>query len=1213
MFPRPSSDYRVRRHYRLHQPQDHLLEQIAGIETQGVSFEDGSNIVDSDHDNDNFGIPPLEDYGADSDSDDDSLPPYEDILEKEIVSAVERVDCPMQQIVESFLPANDGTIDDDIVDADSDRPLDIQEEGTLDLLLRCNQISAPLWFYDDLMCSLRSFMAKGFNPRKAPTRETFLGRLQKRFSCPMPSLVEVNENVSVPVFSLTEQLQDLLNSNHFDSLENLCANPSPQDRFNMYKATDDDELAEIMCGGWYLRTYQQYVTDPENEYVMPLILYADKTGTDAMQRYPLEPWMFTVANLRLPKREHADAWRHLGFVQPVDYDSPQDGVQIYHNCLSKIIEELIYLQENPPTLMVNLGGIRRLRKILLPVCMILGDQKSQDNVCGRRPTNTGGAGRVHRACMCSFLDCANPDHECVPLDADIIAYLSKASLSHPSKNEKFKEDMNKLLAHRLSQSTRGITSTAEKRHHLLVSFLTLRSRIAQLILERVFSMYSITNAFEKVWFGSNKNGVYSATLDDPMHFNESGYFQYMGDVCYASLTKSEQEDIETVVRGRTTVGVRSSVRADYPRTKTSKGFARLTLTTSAEKVGAMFSLVMALHTEQGIEVFDNAHSRLRKKYFTIPKVAEIQENPELGEATEEKLDEQSPSNSIKSRPRKKRKRKNSSFVPEPAAKQDKKNIRVVALSGGNIKDIPCRIESLFGTDQYTDHAFPRTERALLYIMDILALLGLDDVLTVQLDHLQVELLLINIYQSLVVELPTKFALPSDSDLAWARAQFFPSSKNPIGSERVKKQMLIMLKSKMVSFAQLKIGDFLPKNKNVDRYPCRSLGSKHNRKKPVSKGETTAILCGTLEFRDFLELSLCFHSWMRYSQSLPLDDRSCIDEVGYGIELLTKRFATYVYRGDGTVDSQTGKIHSQLRLIHCVDDYGCPMQWDAGKCERGLKIWAKKASRTARKDGIKTFTWQTCQRIGAQTLLLKAKSFASSQPGSHFHTPLEDNAVVSDAVDVSSATLNRKHPHFRLRRHGEMVTAVNRKGKLCSPSTATGIMDQTLVEALFILEEDLDEIEVWTEIRWEDGRRARAAPRYDHRGAWYDWTLVKFDSPKMGDVLLPAKALAFYKNSEGDEMMLCHPVGYHLLKSRSSRLISCYRQEFFQDGRPKLRSVPLTSVEECVLCFETRKYHTPVPSRIPRSTINDHFVKVVAPRNTWATKFVNWSREEYEAL
>ena len=206
----------------------------------------------------------------------------------------------------------------------------------------------------------------------------------------------------------------------------------------MYKATDDDELAEIMCGGWYLRTYQQYVTDPENEYVMPLILYADKTGTDAMQRYPLEPWMFTVANLRLPKREHADAWRHLGFVQPVDYDSPQDGVQIYHNCLSKIIEELIYLQDNPPTLMVNLGGIRRLRKILLPVCMILGDQKSQDNVCGRRPTNTGGAGRVHRACMCSFLDCANPDHECVPLDADIIAFCQKLpSAIHPkTRNSK---------------------------------------------------------------------------------------------------------------------------------------------------------------------------------------------------------------------------------------------------------------------------------------------------------------------------------------------------------------------------------------------------------------------------------------------------------------------------------------------------------------------------------------------------------------------------------------------------------------------------------------------------------------------------------------------------------------------------------------------------------------------------------------------------------
>ena len=48
----------------------------------------------------------------------------------------------------------------------------------------------------------------------------------------------------------------------------------------------------------YQRTYQEYIKDPEKQFLLPLIFYIDETGTDVFQRYPLEPLMFTFGILR---------------------------------------------------------------------------------------------------------------------------------------------------------------------------------------------------------------------------------------------------------------------------------------------------------------------------------------------------------------------------------------------------------------------------------------------------------------------------------------------------------------------------------------------------------------------------------------------------------------------------------------------------------------------------------------------------------------------------------------------------------------------------------------------------------------------------------------------------------------------------------------------------------------------------------------------------
>ena len=60
-------------------------------------------------------------------------------------------------------------------------------------------------------------------------------------------------------------------------------------------------------------------------------------------------------------------------------------------------------------------------------------------------------------------------------------------------------------------------------------------------------MHAISNAWDNVSFGCNFNGQYAATLDDPLHFCNSGMFQYMGQVGFLGMQDKERENLETIV------------------------------------------------------------------------------------------------------------------------------------------------------------------------------------------------------------------------------------------------------------------------------------------------------------------------------------------------------------------------------------------------------------------------------------------------------------------------------------------------------------------------------------------------------------------------------------------------------------------------------------------------------------------------------------------
>jgi hypothetical protein len=76
-----------------------------------------------------------------------------------------------------------------------------------------------------------------------------------------------------------------------------------------------------------------------------------------------------------------------------------------------------------------------------------------------------------------------------------------------------------------------------------------------------------------------------------------------------------------------------------------------------------------------------------------------------------------------------------------------------------------------------------------------------------------------------------------------------------------------------------------------------------------------------------------------------------------------------------------------------------MNWEAGKGERGLKVWAKLASTTAQKQSLSVFTYQTALRVAEASLLTKLL------------TTFANNTKDGVVVNSSSPATKRKEPHF----------------------------------------------------------------------------------------------------------------------------------------------------------------------------------------------------------
>jgi len=467
-----------------------------------------------------------------------------------------------------------------------------------------DRAGAPRICYNRLVALLKKLAKReGFDVRKTLNRETLMRRLERK--CKARPIIE-NETINerqVFRFQFHQMLQDLINSSgeHLQEIvpdHQINKEPPPESEHELWNTT------------WMKETFQMEEYKDFNsltDRMLPVILYMDKTGTDVNQRYSLEPVLFSVAAIPREQRESRHSWRHLGFIPQGVSSSEEEtltSLQTYHDSLAYLMDGLRESQKKPPTLLFkSADGVIVPRRTFTPLMIVMGDQLSQDTLCGRLKSNSGGAGRVHRKCMCSYLNIDDPYHKCRKVNVATLKLLT----TYATKTE---EEIDRSIS-----SMASFLPCPEDRKKVK-TFLTKQRSMFRMILRHPYSMHPIKNAFEGINFGSWTSGIHEATVDDFMHSVEGGMISYIAETVYDGLTKKENDTVEESTRSL--LGNHCcSVISNYPRWRLQPGFTRQTLMTSGERVGSILALSLSLHDPRIRQTIRSGHQRQIQKYINV--------------------------------------------------------------------------------------------------------------------------------------------------------------------------------------------------------------------------------------------------------------------------------------------------------------------------------------------------------------------------------------------------------------------------------------------------------------------------------------------------------------------------------------------------------------------------------------------------------------------
>lgn len=459
---------------------------------------------------------------------------------------------------------------------------------------------------------------------------------------PIESQARTHRNTaSVLRWNFQEQLVAMLrNKQLFGVLDNL--NISEDDPFGMF-VPQDGRIGEMMSGALYRRTYQKYQSNhvqafkkgevhTQNFFLLPLGLYMDKTGTTAMDRFGLEPVMFTTFLLKSSVRQKTDsAWSPIGFIPDLDKKSKaqkqkeKQGSKLhsdfnhgmsarnYHRCLAQILQQVCDLQLSGLEIELEFGSFKKICHIYLPVFSILGDIKSQDTLTGRIVSHHKSMARLCWRCMCKFSELADPYNNCKLVNSkqffELIECCEDISVVDPiSRTVIYGPKPEHTELHEFLKRKRDQAEILLPNRHVVMT-PTEFHKYSQ-TLRKQYSLNRLDSVLNYLDCGANPHSPFTTCAIDLMHSFSGGIAKQVCFVFISFMSTECKEYLESLI-DRVLVPLRSSERYNFPRMNFTKGATNLTLLSCREWVGLLTAITVCCSTYSGEKVLNHL---LRKSY-----------------------------------------------------------------------------------------------------------------------------------------------------------------------------------------------------------------------------------------------------------------------------------------------------------------------------------------------------------------------------------------------------------------------------------------------------------------------------------------------------------------------------------------------------------------------------------------------------------------------
>ena len=356
--------------------------------------------------------------------------------------------------------------------------------------------------------------------------------------------------------------------------ENLVINPD--DPLSMYWPPDN-KLGEAHSGRRYHDLYEQLITDPKRQLLVPIIMYLDGTPIDSKGHIDVCPVSITTSLFTEKARRDHKFWKVLGYApdlmrkrskamnarRSLKSSGFEKGstTRNFHKVMDVILNGMAKANKgDEPRLLgvpVKLGTKWVKVDIICPLLFVINDGKQGDQICGRFVGHSEHTVRHHRSCDCVYDDLDNPDVACSFLDAAEIKELCM------------------------------VGSAAEL---------------------KALSMYRHDNAFSRLQMGNNPSGIFFCAAPDVMHSLQHGVFMYALENFMQPLGchVTNQLDRLALWFDRT---VRQSCRANFPRADFARGVTNLTKIECSERSGALFLIAILLFHEDGRDAVVTKHTQ----------------------------------------------------------------------------------------------------------------------------------------------------------------------------------------------------------------------------------------------------------------------------------------------------------------------------------------------------------------------------------------------------------------------------------------------------------------------------------------------------------------------------------------------------------------------------------------------------------------------------